>query len=136
MRGAPLSPALRWQDRAAARNISASCKARLPSIANLASSTSGVSGSTLGYPYLGILQNTPGPGQAARCSHLRRKQSGGRTDRHAGSIAFSFRQRWLASYPVRKRQWSRYRFRHRKALLTGAVFTVELYPFANFGGSS
>jgi hypothetical protein len=32
---------------------------------SLASSTSGISGSSLGLPYMGILQNTPGPGQAA-----------------------------------------------------------------------
>lgn len=34
-------------------------------VVQLASSTSGISGSTLGLPYMGILQNAPGPGAAA-----------------------------------------------------------------------
>ena len=101
----------------------------------LGTSTSAVSGSTLGLPYLGILQNTPGPGQAADVRIIgTSKVVAGLTvtpgqllslSSTAAGVVIPFASGAGRAIGIAAEGAS-----------TGAVFTAHLSPYANFGGSS
>lgn len=101
----------------------------------LASSTSGVSGSTLGLPYLGILQNAPGPGQAADI-----KWVGISKAIAGGAIAIGNMLQFSSTAPGLVVPYAGGNGRIVGSAceigVTGQVISVVLYPFANYGGST
>jgi hypothetical protein len=101
----------------------------------MASSTSGVSGSTLGLPYLGILQNAPAPGNAADIKWIGiSKAVCGAAVAIGNQLQFSST---LAGVVV---PWASGQGRTIGSALevgvAGQVVSVMLYPWGNGGGST
>ena len=103
----------------------------------LASSTSGVSGSTLGLAYLGILQNTPGPGQAADiCIFGVTKAVAGLGTITPGTwLQYSSTAAGVIT-PYAGGNGRGIGIALETATSVGQVFSMALYGFANAGGSS